>query len=140
MPLALGRALIALAAAITAVVPVLTDWNETHVFNPRWPPHARFHMATSLGMATILSPVALWLLWRRPHDPAAVTVAALIPIAYWAPFFPAAGLRGAGLEDPGVRLPRLAGLPTNVLGAGATTLSAGLGWYLDRRARSQSGW
>jgi hypothetical protein len=39
----------------------------------------------------------------------------------------------------GVRLPRLAGLPTNVLGAGATTLSAGLGWYLDRRARSQSG-
>lgn len=113
MPRALGHALIALAAAITAVVPVLTDWNETHVFNPHWLPHVRFHMATALGMATILSPVALWLLWRWPHDPAAVTVAALIPITYGAPFFPAAGLRGASIEDPGVRLPRLAGPPAH---------------------------
>lgn len=121
MPLAFGRALIALAAAITAVVPVLTDWNETHVFNPRWPPHARFHMATSLGMATILSPAALWLLWRRLSSPPRACA-------------------GRAWRTRGVRLPRLAGLPTNVLSAGATTLSAGLGWYLDRRARSQSGW
>jgi len=135
MPRSRGHALIALAATITAVVPFLTDWNDTHVFNPQWLPHARFHTATSIGMAAILSPVALWLLWRRPNDPAAVTAAALIPIAYWAPFFAAAGVRGAGIEDPGRRLPRIAGIPTNLLGAGATTLTASLGWYLDRRAR-----
>ena len=136
MPRSSGRALIALAATVTAVVPFLTDWNDTHVFNPQWLPHARFHTVTSLGMAAILSPVALWLLWHRPDDPAAVTVAALIPLAYWAPFFAAAGVHGAAIEDPGRRLPRIGGIPTNLLGAGVTTLTAGLGWYLDRRARS----
>ena len=40
------------------------------------------------------------------------------------------------VEDPGRRLRRIAGVPSNLLGAGATTLAAGLGWYLDRRLRA----
>jgi len=132
-----GRLLISLATLLTGVVPWLTDWNDTHVFNPQWPPHARFHGAVSIALSTALSPVALWLLWRRSADPAAAaTVAALIPAAYWGPFFAAALLPGAGIEDPGRRLRRIAGVPSNLLGAGATTLTAGLGWYLDRRARA----
>ena len=76
-----GQLLIALATTLTAVVPIRTDWNATHVFNPQWSPHARFHTVTSIGMAVALSPVALWLLWRRsPDQDAAVTVAAAIPI------------------------------------------------------------
>jgi hypothetical protein len=132
-----GRLLIALAATLTAVVPILTDWNATHVFNPQWSPHARFHTVTSIGMAVALSPVALWLLWRRSADPAAVTVAALIPMAYWVPFFVAPRVPGAAIEDPGRRLTRVAGIPSNLLGAGATTLTAGIGWYLDRQARAK---
>jgi hypothetical protein len=130
-----GRLLISLAAILTAVVPWLADWNDSHIFSSRWSPHARFHGVTSLGMATTLAPVALWLLWRRSADRAATTVAALIPIAYWGPFFVATLVPGTAIEDPGHRLRRIAGVPSNLLGAGATTLTAGLGWYLDRRLR-----
>jgi hypothetical protein len=134
-----GRLLISLAALITGVVPVLADWNDTHVFSAQWSPHARFHGVTSLGMALTLSPVALWLLWRPSADAeAAVTVAALIPIAYWGPFFVAPLVPGTALEDPGHPVPRLGGLPANLLGAGAAVLTSGLGWYLVRRQRSRA--
>jgi hypothetical protein len=30
---------------------------------------------------------------------------------------------------------RIVGVPSNLMGAGATIVTAGLGWYLDRRLR-----
>jgi hypothetical protein len=133
----IGRILISIAAIVTAVAPFLADWNDSHIFSSQWSPHARFHGAVTLGMTTILSPLALWLLWGRSKDrDTAVTTAAAIPIAYWGPFFLAPLVPGTALEDPGHRLVRIVGVPTNLLGAGATTLTSALGWYLDRRARS----
>jgi hypothetical protein len=135
----LGRSFISLAALITIVAPILADWNKTHIFNPHWPPHARFHAITGLGMALTLAPVSLWLAWQRSTDsPIATTVAALIPIAYWGPFFLAAVVPGAAVEDPDQRLVRIAGVPMNVLGAGATVVTAALGWYLDRQIQHQN--
>ena len=135
----LGRLLISLAALITTVAPFLADWNDSHLFSSQWSPHARFHGAVSLGMTSLLSSMALWLLWRRSADrDAATTMAAMIPIAYWGSFFPATLVPGTALEDPGHRLPRIAGVPANLLGAGATVVTAGLGWYLDRRGRART--
>ncbi len=135
----IGKMLISLAAIITSVVPFLADWNDSHLFSPHWSPHARFHGAVSLGMTTMLSSLALWLLWRRsPDQDAAVTVSAAIPIAYWGPFFLAPLVPGTAVEDPGHRLVRILGVPSNLMGAGATTVTAGLGWYLDRRLRANT--
>jgi len=134
MPQQRGKLLISLAAILTIVFPWWQDWNDSHIFSPQWPPHARFHGVVSLVMTTILSVVALWVLWRPSKEPeTAATVAAAIPVAYWGPFFLAPFIPGAGVEDPGHRLVRIAGVPPNLLGAGATAILAGLGWYLDRR-------
>ncbi len=82
-------------------------------------------------MTSLLSSMALWLLWQRSADrDAATTMAAMIPIAYWGSFFPATLVPGTALEYPGHRLPRIAGVPAHVLGVGATVVTAGLGWYL----------
>ena len=83
----IGRVLISAAAIQTAVVPILADWNETHVFSDQWSPHARFHGIVSLAMNATLAPVALWMVWRRRPEPGA---AAVISIAYWGSFFGAA--------------------------------------------------
>jgi hypothetical protein len=62
------------------------DLNSTHVFNPAWPPHARFHNATGWGTVAGSQLHALWLLWRpgqqpRDHDTAVTTAALLSAIA-----------------------------------------------------------
>ena len=65
------------------------------------------------------------------------TFAALIPIAYWGPFFVAPFVPGTGVEDPGHELRRIVGVPPNLLGAAATVAAAGVGWYLDRHLQSE---
>jgi hypothetical protein len=38
-----GRLFIVVGNLLYAVGAFIADYNETHVKNPRWPPHARFH-------------------------------------------------------------------------------------------------
>lgn len=115
------------------------DLNATHVFNPAWPPHARFHNATGWGTITGTQLLALWLLWRprqqaRDHD-AAVTTAALLTAIAWAPFFPALALSGAGIEDEPGHLPRIAGVPLNLVPAALIPAGSALGYLLHRHGR-----
>ena len=45
-----GRGLLTLANLITAAAPLAADWNNSHIFNQRWPSHARFHGVVALAM------------------------------------------------------------------------------------------
>lgn len=78
----IGRLLISLATLATAIIPIRSDGNASHIFSPQWSPHARFHGIVSLGMLVLLARVSVFLLWCCSTDPKpAATVAALIPIA-----------------------------------------------------------
>lgn len=133
---AIGRSLLTLANVITVVAPIAADWNDSHIFNDRWPGHARFHGVTALAMATTLSSVNIWSIWSRASDQTTAPLfAAAVPVAYWAPFFVATRVRGTSVEDAPHPVPRLAGAPTNLLGAAATTATAVAGWLIDRRSR-----
>jgi hypothetical protein len=136
----LGRSLLTLANVITAVAPVAADWNDSHIFNERWPGHARFHGVTALTMTTALSSANIWWRWFGDGDQAtAGFFAAAVPVAYWAPFFLAPLVPGTTVDDPPHPVGRLAGVPVSLLGAAATTVTAAAGWFIDRRsARRQA--
>ena len=130
-----GRGLLTLANLITVVAPVAADWNDSHIFNQRWPSHARFHGVVALAMTSTLAGLNLWSLWSPSTDRRTSRLfAAAVPVGYWAPFLVAPLVRGTGVDDPPHPIPRVAGVPTSLLGAAATTLTAVAGWLLDRRA------
>ena len=109
------------------------------MYNPAWPPHARFHNATGWGTVTGPQLLGLWLLWRpgqqaRDHD-TAVTTAALLTAIAWVPFLPALAISGAGVEDEPGHLPRVAGVPINLVAAGLIPASCALGYFLHRHGR-----
>ncbi len=129
-----GRGLLTLANVITAVAPVAADWNDSHIFNQRWPSHARFHGVVALTMTSTLASLNLWSLWSDSTDRRTSRLfAAAVPVGYWAPFLVAPLVRGVEVDDPPHPIPRVAGIPTSLLGAAATTLTAVACWLLDRR-------
>ncbi len=131
----LGRSLLTLANVITAAAPVAADWNDSHIFNKRWPAHARFHGVTALAMTVTLSSANIWSVWSGDGDQATSRFfAAAVPVAYWAPFFVAPLVPGAAVDDPPHPVARVAGVPVNLLGAAATTATAAAGWLIDRQS------
>ena len=38
-----GKVLLSLVGLFTSTGCYFADWSDTHVFNPKWPPHAKFH-------------------------------------------------------------------------------------------------
>src|SRR5258708_8686769 len=137
----LGRGLLTLANVITVAAPLAADWNDSHIFNERWPAHARFHGVTALAMAATLSFVNLSSIWSGASDrPTARFFAAAVPVAYWAPFFLAPMIPCTAVEDSPHPIPRLPRVPTNLLSPAATTATAAAGWFIGRRSnRGESG-
>ena len=107
------------------------------MFNPDWPPHARFHGAAGWGTVASAQLLALWLLWRPACSMAeqelAAKTAALLPAVAWAPFFTALATPGTAVEDEPGHLPRVAGIPLNLVPATLVPAVAALGYLLHRR-------
>jgi hypothetical protein len=130
-----GRLLLSLANVITMVAPLFADWNDSHIFNERWPRHARFHGVVGLGTAVLLSGFGLVRLWTGTTD-SARDVAVAVPVAYWGSFFPAALIKGTGVDDVEHPVALIGGVPANLFYAALTTALAIGGWMLDRRMRA----
>ncbi|HST72865.1 DUF6640 family protein [Kocuria sp.] len=134
-----GRTILRLVAGATAAGGFAADWNRTHLFNPAWPPHARFHDAQTIALGALLGAGGLWALGRRGSDPGRdAALGALLPAAFWASMgaaFAFPGTQGLQGEFPGL-VPRVRGVWIDERFAGAGMLAlAALGYGLDRRAR-----
>lgn len=96
-----GKLLISAAALFPAVGAFVADWNDTHVFNPKWPPHAKFHNAQTITEGAELAALSLWQLWGPGEDTAArVRWATLLGGLYWLTAAPAILFPGAAFTDP----------------------------------------
>jgi hypothetical protein len=59
-----GRVCLTLNAIATTVGPFVADWSHTHVFNPKWTPHAKFHNGQTMSMGVLLGLATLYSTWR----------------------------------------------------------------------------
>jgi hypothetical protein len=64
-----GRWILTLVAALTAVGGFLANWTRTHLFNPNWPPHARFHDALTILLGSLLGVSGIYFLRRDGEHP-----------------------------------------------------------------------
>ncbi|KAK3936605.1 hypothetical protein QBC46DRAFT_25558 [Diplogelasinospora grovesii] len=60
----LGKLLLTLDAIGLLLGAPLADYNETHIFNTRWPPHAKFHGAQTITLSVILGLATLYYTWQ----------------------------------------------------------------------------
>ncbi len=137
-----GRGLIATAVVTTAAIQPVVDLSGSHAFNDDWPPHAHFHDLAAIGMLEVCCATSLYLLNTSRGDRVQNTaVATLLPLAFWAPFFPAHFVSGSSLDDTtahykGPRLPKVGRFtiyPNATVAVMEITLLA-LGWLRFRRA------
>lgn len=60
----LGKILLTLDAMGLLFGAPLADYNHTHIFNPRWPPHAKYHCGQTITLSVILGLATLYQTWR----------------------------------------------------------------------------
>lgn len=134
-----GRRILNFVAVSTVVGGFAADWNRTHLLNPAWPPHARFHDAMTIALGGFLGAGALYALNRPGSDPNRdVALGALLPATFWASMglaFTFPGTQGLQAEFPHL-VPRVRGVWIDERFAASGTLAlTALGYGLDRRAR-----
>jgi Family of unknown function (DUF6640) len=59
----LARVLLTLVTAGYAFATILADFNKTHATNPKWTPHARFHVVWQISSYAGLGVLAMALIW-----------------------------------------------------------------------------
>lgn len=124
-------------AVATAIGGFVADWNRTHLFNSRWPAHARFHDAWTIASGTFLGGSALYFL-RDAADNRDVAIGATLPAIFWmsqGAAFAFPGTAGLEAEFPQY-VPQVRGVWLNERFASAAMLAAIAGAYiLERRTR-----
>ncbi|MHA7241435.1 DUF6640 family protein [Arthrobacter sp. TMS1-12-1] len=135
-----GRKILNFVAGVTAVGGFAADWNRTHLFNPNWSPHAKFHDAQTIAVGSLLGVGGLYVLNRKgPALQRDTALGALLPAFFWASMGAAFGFPGAeGLQSefPEV-VPRVRGVWIDERFGSAVMLGLiAVGYGLDRRSQS----
>jgi hypothetical protein len=93
----------------TMIIMSVMDLNSTHMTNPLWPPHARFHWAVqyfSALMVFMLALVAIWSNYKDKGSRLSILFIGLSPLFFWGMFFPALLMPGTGTWPDGVIPPK----------------------------------
>jgi hypothetical protein len=104
-----ARILLTLAVLGYALITIKADFNKTHATNPKWTPHARFHVVWQILSYAGVGLVALYLIWiDGPRPLERLYLAAALSVAIYGGFFAAVFARpifGGALYDENGYLP-----------------------------------
>ena len=128
----LGRICLTVSAVLLLFGSFIADFNETHIYNPRWPPHARFHNGQTMSMSVCLGLATLYYTWRSVPPSAkkdSLFTATIFASLYWVTGMSAILYPGAKGMDPEFG----EGFPQASLFGGKLAISW-LGWWLETRS------
>ena len=89
----------------TIAIMSIMDLDATHMTNPLWSAHARFHWAIQYFSAVAVNVVGLFMIWGKYKDKGSdlsILYIGLNPLLFWAMFFPALLMPGTGTWPDGV--------------------------------------
>lgn len=125
-------AIVAMSAIILAgVIPVL-EVNESHLFSPYWPAHARFHEAWQLLTNAGLALAALWLAAVHGRERLAAGLSLIVAGSLIVACV-LGGLYGGAISRPGSEEFRLFGLSSPILIMAALALALLAAVWPERR-------
>jgi hypothetical protein len=111
----IARILFTVMTAGWAAATVIADFNKTHATNPKWTPHARFHVVWQISSYVGFGLLALALLWwPGPLALERIYLVALMGTIVYAAFFVAVfamPIYGGGAYDDNGYLPFKAPFP-----------------------------
>jgi hypothetical protein len=113
----IGLLLLTGLSAFVAISGVVVDFTATHVYNPTWPPHARFHGYLSIARTVLIMASVIVLAWGpvRGGDRFAWGVLALLLLGWVAIWF-LGPLVVPGTGDPAAYLFAAVLLPLSLIG------------------------
>ncbi len=81
-----------------AIVPATA---KQHLWNPEWPPHAKFHNAQTMALGILAGFISLFILFYfRPLTPPLLLIAAAVASIYWVSLLTARLFPGTAWTDP----------------------------------------
>jgi hypothetical protein len=130
-----GKVLLTVTALYAGVGPYVFDWNKTHIHNPDWPPHAKFHNAQTMGLGAGLCAAALTAIWGPgPWSKGRLQVSVGAASMYWATQLSASAYPGVAMMDPPATTSRKG--PQTYVAAAALVLNV-VALVLERRHTRQ---
>ncbi|KIX09443.1 uncharacterized protein Z518_00523 [Rhinocladiella mackenziei CBS 650.93] len=139
------RIILSLIGLASAAGGYLADWNETHVFNPKWTPHAKFHNGQTMSTGLGLGLLTFYYTWRTTNTGSSpglldnLFTATLMSSLYWVTQLSAILYPGTKWVDDEFKEshgePQKRGAPVLL---GVSWLAFGLGWYRLTRGHIKS--
>ena len=95
------RILICIVALFGGLGGLIADFSETHLLNPAWPPHAKFHNAQTMSIGVLLAAFTIGFAFWPTNSPRFRLVAtATLGTMYWASIVCAQFFPGVAFFDP----------------------------------------
>lgn len=125
-----GRYLLTFIGVFTLSGGYIADFNETHVYNPTWTPHAKFHNGQTMSMGAYLGIATIYFANRKTRDPLDnLNITTIFAMAYWITQFSAIFYPGTKAADP----PQNPDTKLQLYLQAFVTVVVSLSYYLERK-------